>query len=277
MSTRPPGVSPQTFQTRIDGLGSRRVLWSSFGFSLAIHAALLLGAGFIIRLAPAAVAALSSPAVPDVGVEVVWILGGSPPPPAEPARPDEPAAVGPIGAPQIIVVRPSLGDADGGVDFVVPNFSGPGRPGATPAERLQPGLTDERLWAPLPEAFRTLTPEQREEILIAGRFGEWNDSIAAAGAAAAAWTDWTVTDGDGDRWGISDGQLHLGGLTLPLPVTFEAPVGQRDYMRQFAEIQRQGASALVQQNVRERQEAIRARRDRERAEAQSPDTIRTPR
>jgi hypothetical protein len=206
---------------------------------------------------------------------VVWILGGSPPPPAQVARPEEPAAIGPVGAPQVIVVRPSLGDAD--AEFVLPDLSGPGRPGETPAQRLQPGLTDGRLWAPLPPEFRTLSPAQREELLIAGRFGAWNDSIAAAAAAAAAWTDWTVTDGDGDRWGISDGQLHLGGLTLPLPLTFEAPVGQRDYMRQFAEIQRQGASALIQQSVRERQEAIRARRDRERAEAQAPDTTRTPR
>jgi hypothetical protein len=34
-------------------------------------------------------------------------------------------------------------------------------------------------------------------------------------------------------------------------------------------MQRQGANALIQQSVRERQDAIRARRDRERAEQQA--------
>ena len=248
-------------------------MWSSFGISVMVHAVILLGAAFLIQLPAATLPTLATPTVPDDGVEVIWILGGSPPP-APVARPEEPESMGPVGAPQIIVVRPSLGDA--GADFVLPNLTGPGRPGETPAERLQPGFTDERLWSPLPAEFRTLTPEQREQLLIAGRFGSWNDSIAAVAAAAAAWTDWTVTDGDGDRWGVSDGQLHLGGLSIPLPVTFEAPVGQREYMRQFAEIQRQGASALIQQSVRERQEAIRLRRDRERAEAQA-DSTRTPR
>jgi hypothetical protein len=242
---------------------------------VAIHALILLGAALGITLPPPSESPVARAIRPvDDGVEIVWILGGSPPP--EPvARPDDPELIPAGGAPQVIVVRPSLGDA--GFEMALPDLTGPGAPGATPAERLQPGMTDERLWAPLPIEFRTLTLEQREELLIAGRFGAWNDSVAAAIAADAAWRDWTFTDGDGDRWGVADGQLHLGGLAIPLPLTFEAPAGQRDYLRQFEEIQRQGANALVQQSVRERQEAIRARRDRERAETQANDSTRTPR
>jgi len=146
------------------------------------------------------------------------------------------------------------------------------RPGITAVERLRPDISDERLWAPLPEEFRRLTLEQREELALSGRLGEWYDSISAAAEAESAMTDWTFTDGDGRRWGVADGQLFLGGLTLPLP-SFAPPPGSeaRERAWQWAEITRQGQSIAVQQTVRDRMEAIRARRDAERA-AQRGDT-----
>jgi hypothetical protein len=148
--------------------------------------------------------------------------------------------------------------------------------GLTPAERLRPNLTDRRLWAPLPPEFRELTLEQREELAIAGRLGAWYDSVAAIAAAEAAWTDWTVTDGNGGRWGISPGQLHLGDITIPLPEFAAPPGAAREYMWQWNEIARQGAQAAVQETVRERLEAIRERRDRERAAAQQADSAQAP-
>jgi hypothetical protein len=75
---------------------------------------------------------------------------------------------------------------------------------------------------------------------------------------------------------VSDGQLHLGGLTIPLPLNLQGSAAQRDYLRSFDEMSRQGANALIQQSVRERQEAIRARRDAERAQARG-DTTQTQR
>jgi hypothetical protein len=177
----------------------------------------------------------------------------------------------------MIVVRPTLGDT--GPQLDLPDLSGPGRPGETPAERLRPALTDARIWAPLPPEVRGLTPAQREQLLIAGRLSAWNDSVAAAAAAEAAFRDWTFTDGGGNRWGVADGQLYLGDIVIPFPMTFSGSADDRAYMRDFAEMQRQGANALVQQNVRERMEAIRQRRDRERAEAQGAqagsDSVRT--
>jgi hypothetical protein len=68
---------------------------------------------------------------------------------------------------------------------------------------------------------------------------------------------------------VADGQLHLGDLVIPFPMTFSGGADDRAYMRDFAEMQRQGQTAVIQQGVRERMEAIRARRDRERAEAQA--------
>ena len=54
-----------------------------------------------------------------------------------------------------------------------------------------------------------------------------NDSAAAAAEAAAEATDWTYTDEEGRRWGISPGKLHLGDLTLPLP-SFGTSSAQRE-------------------------------------------------
>ncbi|MEQ1856485.1 MAG: hypothetical protein ABL963_08445 [Longimicrobiales bacterium] len=275
MTTSPPGAPFHSSPFHRRDQGSRRVTWSSFGVSVGIHVLLLAGAALGIALpSPESNPVVRAITPADQGVEIVWILGGSPPPPAAAARPEEPAAIAAGAAPQVIVVRPELGNT--GPQLDLPPLTGPGRPGETPAQRLQPALTDERIWAPLPPEFRTLTPTQREELLIAGRLGAWNDSVAAALAADAAWRDWTYTDGDGDRWGVADGQLYLGGLVIPFPMTFAGSSDDRAYMREFEELQRQGANALVQQSVRERMEAIRVRRDRERAEAQPPaDTART--
>jgi hypothetical protein len=253
--------------------GSPRVAWGSFGVSAAIHAALLVGALLVVPMRHAVIT--PAPLPPDTGIELEWVFTVEPPPPEEPYRPPGPDEIPGAAAPQLEIVQPSLDYIGGALTF--PDLTVPRRPGGeTAAERLQPGLTDRRLWAPLPPEFRTLTPEQREELLIAGRFGEWNDSIAAVAAAEAAWRDWTFTDSDGGRWGVSDGQLHLGSLSIPLPMTFEAPAGQRDYMRQFEEIARQGANARVQATLRDRQEAIRERRDRERAAAQGDSTRTRP-
>jgi hypothetical protein len=268
MTVPPVGAPPPAPPFDRRNLASRRVTMSSFGASVAVHAVILLGAVFGLALPSAENNRVVRAVTPtDDGIEVVWILGGSRPPEVQAARPEEPEQPTGGAAPQgIIVVRPSLGDT--GPQLDLPPLTGAGRPGETPAQRLQPSLRDGQIWAPLPPEFGALTPEQREELLIAGRLGEWNDSVAAAAAASAAWRDWTYTDGDGDRWGVADGQLYLGDMVIPFPMTFSGSSADREYMRDFAEMQRQGANGLIQQSVRERMEAIRARRDRERAEQQ---------
>lgn len=255
---------------RQSGLGSPTLVRAAFGVSVAIHVlAILTYPALLRRLDPEGVAFPfpSFAGSPD-GIEVIQLVEVDVL--DEVARPEDPRQVERIEAAPVAIEGPSLGDPTS-VDL-------PG-PGLTPAERLRPRLTDRRLWAPLPPEFSELTLEQREELMVAGRLAEWQDSMNAAAAAAAAWTDWTFTDGDGGRWGISEGRLHLGDLTIPLP-TFDAPYGQRDFMWQWNEIARQGAQAAVQETVRERMEAIRARRDqereRERAAAQ-PDSAAGPR
>jgi len=243
------------------GLGPPPVVWGAFAVSAALHVFfLLIYPSLFPRMDPTD-PGLRLPVGGPVsgGIEVMRVVEIDVVEEVE--RPEEPE-LEPVVQREVTLARPGVPGAP------VIAFA---RPGISAAERLRPNLTDRRLWAPLPAEFRELTLEQREELALAGRLAEWYDSVSAAAAAEAAWTDWTFTDGDGNRWGISQGQLHLGGLTLPLPSFGAAPGAARERAWVWDEIARQGASVAVQQTVRERMEAIRERRDRERA-AERADT-----
>lgn len=147
-------------------------------------------------------------------------------------------------------------------------------PARTAAERLQPSTNDARLWQPIPDEIVALSPEQRAENLLYGRLQALNDSAAAAALRAARMTDWTYTDDEGNRWGVSPGKLHLGPVTLPLPFAFGLPAGASDDLlrgfAQDAEIRRAAGLLGVDESLEERNEAIR-RRAEERRRAR-PDT-----
>lgn len=155
-------------------------------------------------------------------------------------------------------------------------------PSGTPAERLRPNRENSRLWAPVDEELAELTPEERLQIEIEVQIQAWNDSVAAAAAAAAGATDWTHTDAQGNRWGISPGKLHLGKITLPLPIYFGPANGiERDRLAREAyelgDIERGAATGAVRESMKERAKAIRERMDAERAARmrEEPDTTRS--
>lgn len=268
MENRPGANDPSVERVtrRRSGLGPPSVRRAAFGVSVAIHVlAILLYPTVSRRLDPQGAAfpfpqAAGSPG----GIEVIEVVEVDVLEELE--RPEDPEEVARIDTAPVEVARPTLGGPD---RIELP------APGLTPAEILQPRITERRIWAPPPREWSELTLEQREELLVAGRLEAWMDSVNAANAAASAWTDWTFTDGDGGRWGFSEQGLHLGDLTIPIP-TLDAAYGQqRAYLRDFDEMARQGAQAAVQESVRERMEAIRARRDAERAReraAQPADT-----
>lgn len=136
-------------------------------------------------------------------------------------------------------------------------------------ERLRPRLGDARIWAPVqaPPVPEDSLTTQDAETRIARQLGIFNDSAAAAAERARRATDWTVTDANGGRWGISPGKLHLGKLTLPLPLALpppSGPVGQR--MAEWEEIQGQAARERARESFEDRVRAIRERKDREREE-----------
>jgi len=171
-------------------------------------------------------------------------------------------------APPVVRVQPGLTPQAP----VVPRLE-PERTGSEAARRLQPSTNDSRLWQPLADDVVALTMEQRLENYLAGELLDLIDALAFEAARTEASTDWTYTDDEGKRWGISPGKLHLGSITLPPPFSFGTPAGaSQDLVRRYlqdAEIRRAAGQLLTDQTLRERAQAIRARRDAERMRARS--------
>ncbi len=141
------------------------------------------------------------------------------------------------------------------------------------AERLRPHPKDERLWRPVDPTLTRLTTKERLELELAGKLDEWRDSVMAVDAAAEDATDWTYTDKSGKKWGVSPGELHLGGLTVPLPFNFGTTPGNRDAVKRrtedWKEIHRAAQQGAIREGWKERAQAIRERRDKERAAAKA--------
>jgi hypothetical protein len=90
-----------------------------------------------------------------------------------------------------------------------------------------------------------------------------------------------MTDDQGNRWGVSEGKLHLGSLTLPLPVTFGSNWWQRERSErrawEDADILNNLNSQAARASWGERAKAIRERKERQRQEVvEKPDTTRGP-
>lgn len=175
-------------------------------------------------------------------------------------------------------------------------------PEATPTEAAgaepvaDAGVGEDREWVPAAERLRM--PEVDPRLLTFNTEGQYmgaeeilaldldialaavRDSLDAAQARTADAMDWTWTDSDGKRWGVSPGKIHLGDVTLPLPSSWQmgsSPWNREAEMERAsrdAEINRQAVTGLILQTWEERFRAIRERRDRERAEqrATPPDT-----
>jgi hypothetical protein len=194
-------------------------------------------------------------------MRIVVVEQGKAERPAEPVKPEqqEPSRITPV--------APDLGPAAPSPGLVAP--------GPSTAERLRPHLMDARIWAAVDSALTELTLEQRLQLELSGRIQELGDSMSAAEAAQRALTDWTFTDKNGKKWGVSEGKLHLGDITLPLPFSFGTAVGQRDAIEranwEWQEIQRGAAAGAVRDSWKDRAKAIRERRDKERVKAK-PDT-----
>jgi hypothetical protein len=186
-----------------------------------------------------------------------------PTPPPVPA-PEAPALVQPN---QVPTTLPPPGRS-----MVMPSLTT--APPGSAAERLQratidPGLLSE----PSPAAAIPLTPEERATARVYAGIKSYNDSVADAVERAVSATDWTTTDKDGGRWGISPGQIHLGSVTLPLPFYFSPPPGRREELaarlRSFDESNEQARRIGIEQTFQSRVKALRARKDAQRDSARA--------
>ncbi len=146
------------------------------------------------------------------------------------------------------------------------------------SEVLRVKNSDDRLWRKAqPEVFQ-LDETEIMELMLAGRLEIWVDSVYRAMEAENALTDWTKTDSEGKRWGVSPGRLHMGDVSIPLPIYFGGNSWQRERSTRRAwedrDIMNASRDASIRRSWRERAEAIRRRKDRERAGTLvRPDTI----
>lgn len=143
----------------------------------------------------------------------------------------------------------------------------------TNAERLQPREGDPRLWKEFWDEDlerRYLGGTARADSAIRAILGRYLDSLRLTDEELARARDWTFTEGE-ERWGISPEGIHLGRITIPLPVDqLLSPTGPRRRelereLRELSEIQRQEA---LLDAASTREERIEAMRERSRKEAE---------
>jgi hypothetical protein len=240
----------------------RRVLLVGLAISLALHLLLIPLAGRWLEpeVRYSAGRPEAPPVAPDGAIRAVALSATGdedqpePDREAEPLVPGPPAAVGPA--------QPDRRDRDAAY---VPTER------RTAAERLAPRVVDPRFWRPMVvlPADPTLQDVQDR---VAAAMEMLSDSALAETERALRARDWTVEDRQGGRWGISPGQIHLGSLTLPLPLFF--PVDTEAEARQalWYELETQLDRTEFLESFDARVRAIRERRDRERSERRSPET-----
>jgi hypothetical protein len=248
---------------RTKAMAHKRAVVFGVGVSALFHiVAILLYSVVINEWGPGetVLAVIAAPRVVS-GMRVVRIIeiGPSAPTPEPPERIPEPT------------VESQFEFSDDGAassgDFELEERGG----GVRAADVLRVRSSDTRLWREaLPEAF-ALSDAERMQLELAGRLEEWADSVAIVVAAEYALTDWTKTDDQGRRWGVSPGKLHLGDTTIPLPFYFsgsEISTERAEAARRAWEDQDilNGANGqALRASWSERAEAIRRRQDRDRS------------
>jgi hypothetical protein len=132
---------------------------------------------------------------------------------------------------------------------------------ASPGEAAAPGLRigprDPRLWVAPREFPAPPEPTEHERYMshLRARLDAANDSMGIGPNL-----DWTTTDAEGRRWGLSPAGIHLGGVTVPrelLPLP--RPSAEQEYAD--GERRRQREEILRDEDARER-ERVRNERDR---------------
>ena len=191
----------------------------------------------------------------------------------EAVRNQRPQSQEPAGNPLVFTpgpISPVIPEPTAGPETVEPTGEGGGN-GSTLTERLRPRQVDPRLLGG--STYTTPgdnSPAAAVRARIAQSIGAYNDSVAAEAEARARATDWTIKDKNGGSWGVSPGKIHLGSITLPLPLAFNPPPGRRDEFnarnRDYAEIEAMANREIGRQGFKDRVKAIRARKDKERAE-----------
>lgn len=234
--------------------GERRVLYVGLAVSFILHFLLIVLASRWLEPADHAGAAAPDPMVvqPDDAMRAVALSDGTSPAPGP-----EATVSPPISDPAPPAAVPEEDEEDAPEDEPAEL--------RTAAERLAPRLVDPRLWEPMVLLPREPTLEDVQD-RIAAAMEMMSDSALAEAERAMRARDWTVEDGSGGRWGISPGKIHLGSVTLPLPLFFPVDMEAEARQAYWDELETQLDRAEFLESFDNRVRAIRERRERERAE-----------
>lgn len=251
--------------------GYRRALVAGGVVSLLVHVVLVAVLSSQLHLPPMETGPAPSPS-PDAleGLRLVQVeepepIGAPPrPAPREPAPPRE---------------APEEDDAEDADDEGSPEeAAGADEEEMSNADRLRPREGDPRVWREFwdEDRSRYVGGSARVDSAVRAILGEYFDSLRVAREAYENARDWTVGEGD-ERWGVSPEGIHLGDVTIPLPVNeLLSPTGPRRRelereLRELEEIQRQERLRDVRETREERIEEMRER-SREEAESDSTDS-----
>lgn len=274
----PPGTPPGTPVVRRDRRRATGALGPALLVSVLVHAVILLGISFeqidpdptaasasrIIHIAPAMQAYDIVEVAHDAAPIEVQVLEGAPLRP-QPVR--------------IVSPRPPAADVVTGGEQAAVEPADP-RP---VRDRLRYHLNIPQVWRPPSEEIIVAepTPQEIVERRIAAQLGTFNDSVAAEAAAAERASDWTVSDENGGRWGVSPAGIHLGSITIPLGDShFAVAPGRREEfagrIRTWNELQDQAVREEAKGEFKDRVRAIEERMSRERAARGSGSTPAAP-
>jgi hypothetical protein len=251
---------------------NRRVMWVSLAISLALHALVVL---IYSTWGETGIPGVTLPPTVDPdgsqgGTQIIAIAEQPPEESTQSLEPPEPLQPEPDEAP-----APSEAPSTGvGPETDAEESTVPGHV----ADLLRPLLGDSVLWRQVDPALTELSDQEELELRLRWALTEWNEAMTSERAARDAALDWTYTDDEGNTWGVSPGKLHLGKITVPLPIGFGPPPGRSADLDRRAfedlDIDRAEGRARAWETWEERGKAIRERVDRERARerAQKGDT-----
>ncbi len=251
--------------------GYRRALVVGGVVSLVAHVVLVAVLSSQLHLPPMETEDPPSPS-PDAleGLRLVQVE--DPEPVATPPRPAAREPAPPREAPE---EDEEEADDEGAPEEAAEDEAGGDEAEMSNAERLRPKEGDPRIWREFwdEDRGRYVGGSARIDSAVRAILGEYFDSLRMARDAYEDARDWTVGEGD-ERWGVSSEGIHLGDVTIPLPVNeLLSPAGPRRRelereLRELEAIQRQERLRDARETREERIEEMRER-SREQAESDS--------
>ena len=265
--------------------------YRSLATSLALH---VIGIALLVRIAliPGTLEFLfhaESPVIPPATEKLTYVtiaprhdssvaraqIDGGDDRRAAPDVPVAPMLRAPVVVPNTLPPSPHVAVTPG-----EPGGSGPLIGGGGPLRGVQPAFGDGRLWPePGPLIGAPKTDDERRDSVFASRLGKYQDSLNLAERGQVGPGDrpsWIFNRG-GQEYGIDKNKIHLGKFSLPSALLYQLPLAKyqgdisRDRERNMIAqaMYEQTQRRLNEQQFTEAVKAIRARKERERREAEA--------